>query len=217
MCHQSVGLVQGAIEATGIATISISVRPEVTINMLVPRAAYVRFPTGNPLGEPFKPDQQRTILEGVLDALQAITEPGTVLEMPYRWKRMDSVVNGKSRSGASKAETGFDNRAEQGAPPAGAASVEDAYSAASGLVSNIESAYVELMASIDSYRVWLEAKIAEEREKTEPDSSKLQALNPQLRYLTVLQEALEGLAHDGLVRVADRVVRIKHWQDGVFI
>ena len=43
MCHQSVGLLQDAIERAGISTISLSVRPEVTLNMNVPRAAYVRF------------------------------------------------------------------------------------------------------------------------------------------------------------------------------
>src|SRR5215207_5958855 len=88
MCHQSVGLLQGAIEVAGMSTIAISVRPEVTVNMRVPRAAYLRFPTGNPVGEPHKPNQQRAILRGVLAALVAIHKPGTVLELPYRWKRM---------------------------------------------------------------------------------------------------------------------------------
>ena len=83
MCHQSVGLVQGAIEAAGISTIAISVRPEVTVNLNVPRAVYLRFPTGNPVGEPHKPNQQRAILRGVLQALDAIREPGTVLELPF--------------------------------------------------------------------------------------------------------------------------------------
>ena len=88
MCHQSVGLIQGAIEARGIPTISITVRPEITAHMNVSRACYVRFPTGNPVGEPNRPEQQRTILLAVLEQLLAIQEPGTIVDLPFRWRRM---------------------------------------------------------------------------------------------------------------------------------
>ena len=88
MCHQSVGLLQGAIERRGISTISVTVRPEITAHVNVSRACYVRFPTGNPMGEPHKPDQQRTILTAVLAQLSAIEEPGTIVELPFRWRRM---------------------------------------------------------------------------------------------------------------------------------
>lgn len=90
MCHQSVGLLQGAIERRGIPTISITVRPEITAYANVSRACYLRFPTGNPVGEPHKPDQQRAILAAVLDQLVgtlAIQQPGSIVELPYRWRR----------------------------------------------------------------------------------------------------------------------------------
>lgn len=88
MCHKSVGLVQNIVEARGIATISITVRPEITWGVGVPRAAYVRFPTGAPLGEPGQNWQHRTILKGVLDVLAEAEEPRTMVELPYRWRRM---------------------------------------------------------------------------------------------------------------------------------
>jgi D-proline reductase (dithiol) PrdB len=88
MCHQSVGLIQGAIEARGIPTISVTVRPEITAHMKISRACYVRFPTGNPIGEPNKPDQQRMILAAILEQLVAIQEPETIVELPFRWRRM---------------------------------------------------------------------------------------------------------------------------------
>ncbi len=88
MCHQSVGLLQGAIEREGIPTISITVRPEITAHSNISRACYLRFPTGNPVGEPYKADQQRTILAAVLEQLAAIRQPGTIVELPYRWRRM---------------------------------------------------------------------------------------------------------------------------------
>jgi D-proline reductase (dithiol) PrdB len=88
MCHQSVGLLQGAIEQHGIPTISITVRPEITIHANVSRSCYVRFPTGNPVGEPHRPDQQRLILTAVLEQLVAMQKPGTMVELPFRWRRM---------------------------------------------------------------------------------------------------------------------------------
>ena len=88
MCHQSVGLLQGTIERAGIPTISITVRPEITAHAKISRACYVHIPTGNPVGEPHRPNQQRTILSAVLEQLTLITEPGTIVELPYRWRRM---------------------------------------------------------------------------------------------------------------------------------
>ena len=88
MCHQSVGLLQGALERRGIATISVTVRPEITAHANVSRACYLRFPTGNPMGSPDQPEQQRTILMAVLEQLVKIQEPGTIVELPYRWRRM---------------------------------------------------------------------------------------------------------------------------------
>ncbi len=88
MCHQSVGLLQGTIERQGIPTISVTVRPEITAHANVSRACYLRFPTGNPMGESHKPDQQRTLLLAVLEQLVAIQQPGTLVELPFRWRRM---------------------------------------------------------------------------------------------------------------------------------
>jgi D-proline reductase (dithiol) PrdB len=88
MCHQSVGLLQGAIEQRGIPSISVTVRPEITAHARVSRACYLRFPTGNPMGEPHRPDQQRTLLLAVLEQMTAIQAPGTLVELPFRWRRM---------------------------------------------------------------------------------------------------------------------------------
>ncbi len=86
MCHRSVGLVQGAVEAAGISTASVALRPEITLGTKVPRAAYLRFPLGNPFGEPNEPAQHHRILEDLLVLLETATEP-TVIELPYRWRR----------------------------------------------------------------------------------------------------------------------------------
>jgi hypothetical protein len=86
MCHRSVGLVQSELEAAGMSTVSVCLRPDISLAMKVPRAAHVRFPLGNPLGEPNRPDQQRRILEDLFGLLETADEP-TVVELPYRWRR----------------------------------------------------------------------------------------------------------------------------------
>ncbi len=87
MCHQSVGLVQHALESAGIATVSVSLRPEITAHMNVARAAYVRFPLGNPFGEANIRDRQLRILRDLLGLVTSATEP-VLVELPYRWRRM---------------------------------------------------------------------------------------------------------------------------------
>ena len=81
------GLVQRAIEAEGIPTIGISILKEVTEKVRPPRSVFLRYPFGHPLGDAFNIAQQRTILLNVLNALESITEPGTIVEPGYQWRR----------------------------------------------------------------------------------------------------------------------------------
>ena len=54
-----------------------------------PRVALARFPFGQPLGEPGNADQQRVVIEDALRLLVTATEPGTLEELPYRWRLED--------------------------------------------------------------------------------------------------------------------------------
>ncbi len=62
---------------------------ELLPKLQVPRVVHVRFPFGRPMGEPNNPDQHRVILEDALHVLETATEPGTVVELPYGWRRED--------------------------------------------------------------------------------------------------------------------------------
>ena len=62
---------------------------EVAVKITPPRVAFVRFPFGRPMGEPNNPDQQRVIAEDALKILETALEPGTIVELPYRWRRED--------------------------------------------------------------------------------------------------------------------------------
>lgn len=56
-----------------------------------PRAVFVKWPLGHPLGEPGRGDQQRTVLLKALEALVRIRRPATIVDLPYRWKRYEDL------------------------------------------------------------------------------------------------------------------------------
>ena len=82
-------MVASAIEAIGIPTVLVMMFKEVAEAMRPPRVAHVRFPFGRPLGEPGNVAQQRVIIEDGLNILVENQVPGTIGDLPYRWKRED--------------------------------------------------------------------------------------------------------------------------------
>jgi hypothetical protein len=82
-----VGLIQRVIEAAGLATIGVSLQKEVTRRVKPPRALYLRYPFGHPMGEAFAVSQQRTILATALASLEDITQPGAIVEPGWTWRR----------------------------------------------------------------------------------------------------------------------------------
>lgn len=91
MCNRSVGLIQRAIEAAGISTVAISIVRRFTEETRSPRAVFVKWPMGHPLGEPGRIDQQELIIKRAIDALVSIKTPGTIIDLPYRWKRDEDL------------------------------------------------------------------------------------------------------------------------------
>jgi D-proline reductase (dithiol) PrdB len=71
MCHQSVGLIQSIIEKAGIPTASVTLCREITERVAPPRALFVDFPFGYPLGAPNDAALQTRI---TLSALALLTE-----------------------------------------------------------------------------------------------------------------------------------------------
>ena len=66
MCPQTVGLVQGALEAAGITTTGVTCVAEVSRKVGVPRALDIPWPLGFTLGEPNNAMLQREVLEQTL-------------------------------------------------------------------------------------------------------------------------------------------------------
>ena len=87
------GLIQRVIEQAGIATIGITIVREYSEQVKPPRSVFLRWPFGHPLGEPFNRNQQRTIVLDCLEHLYAVDTPGTIIDLPYIWRRHDFSAN----------------------------------------------------------------------------------------------------------------------------
>jgi hypothetical protein len=81
-----VGLIQRAIEAEGVPTVSVSILRDVTEKVKPPRALFLRWPFGHPMGEPGNVAQQLTVLYDSFEFLYK-AKPGEIRDLPYRWRR----------------------------------------------------------------------------------------------------------------------------------
>ena len=96
LCHQSAGLIQRELEASGITTISLSNHSEITARVRPPRWVHVRFPSGTMFGEPGNRAKQGAVLNETLAALGVITEPGGHLALDVRWEGAPLSRRGKA-------------------------------------------------------------------------------------------------------------------------
>jgi hypothetical protein len=76
-----VGLIQRTIEASGIATISISLSKEISQKVLPPRAVYPGFPLGHPIAFPGQTFRQKQILRLLLNYLKKMDSPGIITDL----------------------------------------------------------------------------------------------------------------------------------------
>ncbi|HUI68415.1 MAG TPA: hypothetical protein VL087_09430 [Nitrospirota bacterium] len=81
------GLIQREIEKEGIPTIGVSIVREYSEKVKPPRTIFLRWPFGHPFGAPFNTAQQRVVLAEALRALYTIQEPGTIIDLLYKWRR----------------------------------------------------------------------------------------------------------------------------------
>jgi len=80
-------LIQRTIERAGIPTVSITLVRACTEKIKPPRALYLKWPFGHPLGEPGNVNQQAAVLDKTFQALYQIDEPGTIIDLNWRWRR----------------------------------------------------------------------------------------------------------------------------------
>jgi D-proline reductase (dithiol) PrdB len=82
-----VGLIARVLEEAGISTVCIVMRKETAQNVKPPRALFVHFPMGAPLGPANDPETHHEVLRQALDILETARQPGTIVDSPLQWKR----------------------------------------------------------------------------------------------------------------------------------
>ena len=81
------GLVARVLEQGGIPTVTLSVNRAYSEKVRAPRCAYVRFPYGSVFGGPGDVERQREVLLATLRLLEDSEEPGTIVDLPFRWRK----------------------------------------------------------------------------------------------------------------------------------
>lgn len=186
------GLVQNAVEGMGVSTISMSVQPHITASIGVPRAIALRFPAGNQVGEAGKPQQQRLMLTAALEAISAIESPGTIVELPYRWRRFpvheEPVFKGTS----------------QGPRHPQAEAIGDALD--------------QVVHAAQAYKAYIEARLAqEEAHPSPPDQAVASAYRLQLDRIDQFLASLDGDILDQLREIVNAVAVMELRAAGKFV
>ena len=91
------GLVQRTIEASGIATVTLSWMPQLTPAVGVPRLAGISYPLSRPLGRPHDADGQRAVLRATLALLDSATGPDHYVELPFEWSETPAQARNASK------------------------------------------------------------------------------------------------------------------------
>jgi hypothetical protein len=92
-----VGLVQRVLEASGISTVTLSLIPDLTRAVGVPRIAGISHPFGRPLGRPHDADGQRAVLRAMLELLPSASGPDTYVELPFTWPESPAQARNASK------------------------------------------------------------------------------------------------------------------------
>ena len=91
------GLVHRVLEASGIPTVTLSMIPDLTRAVGVPRLAGISYPMGQPLGKPHDADGQRAVLRATLELLTTATGPDAYIELPFKWPESPARVRNASK------------------------------------------------------------------------------------------------------------------------
>ena len=169
----------------------MSVQPHITASVGAPRVVTLRYPAGNQVGEAGKPTQQRTILNWVLQAATDISSPGTILELPYRWRRFpvpeEPVYAGVSQ-GARHPQT-----------------------------DEIAAALDNVVRLVQKYRVYLEERVAGEEANPSGIEHVPEALREAVARADRLLEIIDGDAMDQLREIVNRITVTELMVSGKFV
>ena len=91
------------------------------------------------------------------------------------------------------------------------------YDACKAKVLAIQEAYDEFVNAVEAYKALLSSLIEESDPDDADDQHLLVVANLQRNNSNGLINTLDTDIHDDLTRLSDRVIRFKHWEDGLFV
>lgn len=91
------------------------------------------------------------------------------------------------------------------------------YETAKAKVRTIQEAYDALIEAAEDYKTWVEQLIAQCDPNDAQDQHLSVVANLQRNTTNGLLNTLDTDLHDDLIRLSDRVIRYKHWEDGTFV
>jgi len=94
---------------------------------------------------------------------------------------------------------------------------EGVYDACKAKVLVIQEAYDELVNAVEEYKALLTSFIDSSDPDDVEDKHLLVVANLQRNTTNGLINTLDIDIHDDLTRLSDRVIRFKHWEDGLFV
>ena len=94
---------------------------------------------------------------------------------------------------------------------------EGIYETCKAKVRAIEEAYDAMVDAVEEYRALLTSLIERADPNDEQDKHLLVIANLQRNTTNGLMATLDNELHDDLTRLSDRVIRFKHWEDGMFV
>jgi hypothetical protein len=73
------------LEQEGISTVSVVMNRDIADNVKLPRALFVHFPYGAPLGPAHDVETQRSVIRAALELLGTASRAGTIVEADVDW------------------------------------------------------------------------------------------------------------------------------------
>ena len=89
------GLLARVVEEVGVCTVYVGSARDMMAQVKPPRPVFVNFPLGHQCGRPFDQELQMTVIKGALNTLNALQEPGRIIDMPYDWGQEFSYTPSK--------------------------------------------------------------------------------------------------------------------------
>jgi len=84
-----VGLIARQLEAAGIPTVCLTSARDITRSVNPPRSVFLDYPLGHTSGRANEPELNQAIVGRALEAFDELTEPGSMVHLPYSWAESD--------------------------------------------------------------------------------------------------------------------------------